>query len=248
MSSSFKLVVILIFISNLRSICSEIYIEEHLTGFPTVDQSCEDDYDCFKFYICISGVCKCAPDYKLKRGQCEPFNCANDVECQTYDPNRVCAGNEHKHNSSSCVCRNNYEYNHDQRLCQIKDNQLIWLLVLAFLPLLLILMSCWYCYTTARSKNNYEDTTQTEPTTPQTPNIIITDLQSLQSYPNLNEFFMNSPKLQRFKFRDSFNNNNNKEITNNGTDFNGITTERWPSRGTHLTFLWFGSNSFVNKE
>ena len=201
-----------ILITSFESIYSEVISEDNWT----VDDEklCKDDYDCqIDYNICISGVCRCDINYRLEEGKCQHFKCENNTQCQTYDQNRICE-------SETCICADHYELNHDKRMCQIKDNQMVWLLVLAFLPLVLVLMSCWYCYKTAKSKNIPDDI-PTEPPTPQTPQIIITDFQSLQSYPNLEEFFMSS-KSQRFmSSNSSLNSNNNKEITQNRTDSNG---------------------------
>ena len=204
------------------TICSEVYSEDNSTGNKLI--ICGDDYDCedLDYYICISGVCRCGIDYRLEADHCHHFICLNDLECQTYDPNRVCAGSDHKRNSSSCVCRPQYEYSDDKRLCQIQDNHMTWFVVLAFLPLLLILMSCWYCYKTAKSKHNFEVDLPSEPPTPQTPNIIITDMHSLQSYSNLSEFFMSTPKMPRFQFNSSGNLNLNCDNNKENPESNGV--------------------------
>jgi hypothetical protein len=76
-------------------------------------------------------------------------------------------------------------------------------MALAVLPLAFVLMSCWYCCRIRKTNNNEvinEIQITTEPQTPQTPQspkILITDLASLQSFPNLNQFFMATPKLER---------------------------------------------------
>lgn len=196
--------------------------DSNMSWIPSDQIPCDDDYDCDVDYnVCVSGVCRCDVNYRLVDNHCVRFSCQNDSECQTYDENAVC---EDMFNKSSCVCKSQYEFDNDQRLCRIADNHFKWLLALVSVPLALVLMSCWFVYRTKtrarprdRCHNGIQCGTQCSPQSPETTRIIITDWQSLQSYPDL-ELFMASRKWQSFEFNTGLDVNNSKRITSVGID------------------------------
>ena len=222
----YQLLVLLVLVLSLRQCSSQQIPDSNITWIPSDQISCDDDYDCDFDNICVSGVCRCDINYRLVGDHCLPFNCRNDSECQSYDTNAIC---EHMYNKSSCVCKSHYKFKKEQRLCRIRDNQMRWLLFLTAVPLALVFMSCWFVYKTMRRPKDKspecpdvsQSGSQCGINSPQTTHIIITDLQSLQSlqsYNNLEELFMASPKWQRFNSNTLPDVENNKRITDIGID------------------------------
>ena len=158
---------------------------------------CNGDYDCkLQHEFCVNHNCRCDNNYRLEGDECVYFKCYNDSECQEYDPNLVC-------DSMSCLCDVDYQYDRETRLCRSVDNKMLWLLVLIVLPLALVVLFCFYCYRMAKSRepvvdeNNLNEI-QAEPQTPQSPQLTPKIIITAQSYNDLENFVMTSPKLQRF--------------------------------------------------
>ena len=81
------------------------------TWGPDSEPYCGPTKQCADFQVCIYNKCQCQPNYNWssdKWGQCEYYQCQNDIDCFVHDSNHVCNKNKQ---SASCECRAGYVSN-----------------------------------------------------------------------------------------------------------------------------------------
>lgn len=81
------------------------------TSAPHRDDRCQTVEECEQInpnMTCVADKCRCKPNHKrmtTEVGECQPFICTDDEDCNEWDTNRVCRG---KGTDRKCECRTNF--------------------------------------------------------------------------------------------------------------------------------------------